>query len=285
MGSVGNAMPPSTRSSPTGGGRLRPARLTPHMTWPRSVAVAALAATLAASPVLGARSAATPAPIAAALGTWTAANPQTSAVAWRLDPSGPVEVLAYKPDTPRRPASTMKIVTAATALLALSPNFRFETRLYAGVERTADRRRAVRARSTSRATAIPRWRPPSTRDGISTDTAATSASSERRCVPPGCGPSPARSWSTRRSSTPSAGPPPGRPATRRNASRCPGSRSTRATWVTSAAATSRTPLGPPATASASRGSASGSPTREPSGSARPRRRGGSWRPPPPRRCG
>ncbi len=86
-----------------------------------------------ASPALGARSAATPAPIATALGTWTAANPQTSAVAWRLDPSGPVEVLAYKPDAPRRPASTMKIVTAATALLALSPNFRFETRLYAGV--------------------------------------------------------------------------------------------------------------------------------------------------------
>jgi D-alanyl-D-alanine carboxypeptidase/D-alanyl-D-alanine-endopeptidase (penicillin-binding protein 4) len=102
------------------------------MTWPRSLVAAALATALVASPALAARSAVTPA-LASALGAWTAANPQTSAVAWRLDPSEPVEVLAYKPDTPRRPASTMKIVTAATALLALSPSFRFETRLYAGV--------------------------------------------------------------------------------------------------------------------------------------------------------
>lgn len=106
------------------------------MTWPRRVVAAAVAAMVLASPALGARTVATPAPLANALGAWTSANPQTSAVAWRLDPSGPVEVLAYKPDTPRRPASTMKIVTAATALLALSPSFRFETRLYAGVNAT-----------------------------------------------------------------------------------------------------------------------------------------------------
>lgn len=106
------------------------------MTASRRAVVAALAAVLVASPALGARSAATPAPLASALGAWTSANTQTSAAVWRLDPSGPVEVLAYKPDTPRRPASTMKIVTAATALLALTPSFRFETRLYAGVNAT-----------------------------------------------------------------------------------------------------------------------------------------------------
>lgn len=51
---------------------------------------------------------------------------------WRLDAGEPVEVLSYKADTPRRPASTMKVVTAASALLTLTPEFRFETRLYAG---------------------------------------------------------------------------------------------------------------------------------------------------------
>jgi D-alanyl-D-alanine carboxypeptidase/D-alanyl-D-alanine-endopeptidase (penicillin-binding protein 4) len=106
------------------------------MTGARGAVAAALASALVAGPALGVSTGTTPAPLSAALTGWTAANPATSAAVWRLDPSGPVQVLAYKPDTPRRPASTLKILTAASALLALSPNFRFETRLYAGVNTT-----------------------------------------------------------------------------------------------------------------------------------------------------
>lgn len=90
----------------------------------------------ASSPALGVRSAPTPAALASATSSWTAANPATSVLVWRLDPGEPVEVLNYKADAPRRPASTMKVVTAASALLTLSPEFRFETRLYTGVNAT-----------------------------------------------------------------------------------------------------------------------------------------------------
>jgi serine-type D-Ala-D-Ala carboxypeptidase/endopeptidase (penicillin-binding protein 4) len=97
-----------------------------------------LVATLwvAAAPALGVRQATPPAPLAAALDTWTSDNPATGVVVWRLDPGEPVEVLAFDPTTPRRPASTMKVITATSALLALSPNFQFETRLYAGAAAT-----------------------------------------------------------------------------------------------------------------------------------------------------
>ena len=88
---------------------------------------------VAAAPALGVRSAAPPPALASALSDWTTTNPATSAVVWRLDAGEPVEVLAYKPTTPRRPASTMKVITATSGLLALSPTFQFETRLYASV--------------------------------------------------------------------------------------------------------------------------------------------------------
>jgi serine-type D-Ala-D-Ala carboxypeptidase/endopeptidase (penicillin-binding protein 4) len=42
-----------------------------------------------------------------------------------------VPVLSYRPDVARPPASTMKLVTSAGALLALGPEFRFTTGLYA----------------------------------------------------------------------------------------------------------------------------------------------------------
>jgi D-alanyl-D-alanine carboxypeptidase/D-alanyl-D-alanine-endopeptidase (penicillin-binding protein 4) len=60
-------------------------------------------------------------------------HPSTSALVWRLDEGAPVPILAFRPDVGRIPASTMKIVTSAGALLTLGPDFRFETRLYAGV--------------------------------------------------------------------------------------------------------------------------------------------------------
>ena len=102
----------------------------------RRAALAAVALLVAAAPAVGARQATAPAPLASALAEWTAKNPATSVVVWRLDASEPVEVMSYKATTPRRPASTMKVVTAASALLALSPNFQFETRLYTGATAT-----------------------------------------------------------------------------------------------------------------------------------------------------
>ncbi len=58
---------------------------------------------------------------------FAAANPGTSALVWRLDDAGPVAVASVRPDTPRIPASNMKIVTGAGALLQLGPRHRFTT--------------------------------------------------------------------------------------------------------------------------------------------------------------
>ena len=112
--------------------------LAPQITRARRRAAAATALVLlaGASTAVGARSAATPPALASTLAAWTAANPATSAVVWRLDRTGPVEILTYKGTVPRRPASTMKIVTASSALLGMSPTFRFETRLYGSATAT-----------------------------------------------------------------------------------------------------------------------------------------------------
>lgn len=68
---------------------------------------------------------------------WSGSNPRTSALVWRLDPEGPpVFVGGHLPDTPRIPASTMKLMTSAGALLQLGPTFRFSTRLLAADETT-----------------------------------------------------------------------------------------------------------------------------------------------------
>jgi D-alanyl-D-alanine carboxypeptidase/D-alanyl-D-alanine-endopeptidase (penicillin-binding protein 4) len=91
---------------------------------------------VASSPALGVRSATTPPLLASTASAWASANPATSVLVWRLDAGEPVEILNYKADVPRRPASTMKVVTAASALLTLSPDFRFETRLYAAAGAT-----------------------------------------------------------------------------------------------------------------------------------------------------
>ncbi|MBI2684458.1 MAG: D-alanyl-D-alanine carboxypeptidase/D-alanyl-D-alanine-endopeptidase [Actinobacteria bacterium] len=76
--------------------------------------------------------------LARRLAAWTVGNPETGAVVWRLDSGGPVEVLAYRPTTPFAPASTMKVVTAASALINLGADFRFETKLIAGARSTLD---------------------------------------------------------------------------------------------------------------------------------------------------
>lgn len=71
-----------------------------------------------------------------ALTSWTAKNPHTTAAIWRLDAQGNQEVAAYKASIPRRPASTMKVVTAASSLQAFGPEYRFETHLYMGTTAT-----------------------------------------------------------------------------------------------------------------------------------------------------
>ncbi len=67
-----------------------------------------------------------------ALDRWGRANPQTTALVWRLDGrGGGTPVAAWRADVPRIPASTMKLVTGAGALLELGPGYRFRTTLFA----------------------------------------------------------------------------------------------------------------------------------------------------------
>ena len=71
-------------------------------------------------------------PVAATIERFGKAHPTLSARVDRLGASGPVTVASWRPDTALAPASTMKIVTAASALMTVGPDFRFTTRLEAG---------------------------------------------------------------------------------------------------------------------------------------------------------
>lgn len=64
-----------------------------------------------------------------ALTTWTSGHRSTGALVVRLTPTGSEVIASHAPDSPYMPASTMKIVTSAGALLAMGPDFRFRTRL------------------------------------------------------------------------------------------------------------------------------------------------------------
>lgn len=97
--------------------------------WGAAAALAALAA-LAAG--VAAPSALARGEVQATIDRWTAANPGTSALVWRLPDNtdgAPAQVAGYRPDSARIPASNMKLVTGAGALIALGPEFRFQTRL------------------------------------------------------------------------------------------------------------------------------------------------------------
>lgn len=94
-------------------------------TRPAPFLLALAAAALAAAPAEAAGN-----PVANTLKAHTAQSPQTGALVWRLDATGPTVVASHRPESPRLPASTMKLVTTAGALTALGPNFRFSTRLY-----------------------------------------------------------------------------------------------------------------------------------------------------------
>jgi serine-type D-Ala-D-Ala carboxypeptidase/endopeptidase (penicillin-binding protein 4) len=68
-------------------------------------------------------------PAATVLDRFAGQNPGVSAVIWRLDDDGPQVVASIRPHAPRIPASNMKMVTAAGALVQLGPDWRFTTRL------------------------------------------------------------------------------------------------------------------------------------------------------------
>lgn len=89
--------------------------------------LAAAALVVAAAPA-----AAAPGAVQKVISRWSASNPGTSALVWRLDPQGPpVFVGGFQPDTPRIPASTMKLITSTGALLQFGPDHRFSTQLLA----------------------------------------------------------------------------------------------------------------------------------------------------------
>lgn len=68
-------------------------------------------------------------PTQATLQRFAADNPGTGALIWRLGEGDPVLVAAVRPDVPRIPASNMKLVTGAGALLQMGADFRYVTRL------------------------------------------------------------------------------------------------------------------------------------------------------------
>ncbi len=79
----------------------------------------------------GTATAATPIQLTSAMNEWTSAHPRTGIFVVRLDADGPTPILNFKGDVPRRPASTMKVITASAALMAFGPEHRFTTELYA----------------------------------------------------------------------------------------------------------------------------------------------------------
>jgi serine-type D-Ala-D-Ala carboxypeptidase/endopeptidase (penicillin-binding protein 4) len=76
-----------------------------------------------------------------AVSTFGAANPRSTILVARIDDGGAVTpVASYRADTPRIPASTMKLVTGAGALIAHGPDHRCTTRLLAGPDAVRDGR-------------------------------------------------------------------------------------------------------------------------------------------------
>lgn len=90
--------------------------------------MAVAAALLSGIAVQGA--AASPGDVQAAISAYTAGNPGTTALVWRLDGTGGgTQIAGFRADVPRIPASTMKLVTSAASLMQLGPGFRFSTQL------------------------------------------------------------------------------------------------------------------------------------------------------------
>ena len=123
---AGHRLPAEARGAPDGArghvGRILRRRLLLAAT-----ALAALACPAGAA--LGAGQ------VQSALSSFGRANPGTSALVWRLDGSGSgTPVASFRAETARIPASTMKLITGAGALLQFGPTFRFQTKVVAGPE-------------------------------------------------------------------------------------------------------------------------------------------------------
>jgi D-alanyl-D-alanine carboxypeptidase/D-alanyl-D-alanine-endopeptidase (penicillin-binding protein 4) len=80
---------------------------------------------------MAATAGAAPNPVASTIEAFGKKHPTMSARVDRLTPQGRVTVASWRADTALAPASTMKIITAAAALLTVGPDFRFTTRLEA----------------------------------------------------------------------------------------------------------------------------------------------------------
>lgn len=100
--------------------RRRPTRVT-----------TSLAVALAVACTSVATASAQPNPVSSVVEGFGTKHPTVSVLVQRLDASGPVTVASWRPDTALAPASTMKIITSASTLMTVGPEFRFTTRLEA----------------------------------------------------------------------------------------------------------------------------------------------------------
>ncbi len=70
-------------------------------------------------------------PVAKTIDAFAKKNPTMSVLVERMGPTGPATIASWRPSTALAPASTMKIITAASALMTVGPDFRFTTRVEA----------------------------------------------------------------------------------------------------------------------------------------------------------
>lgn len=70
-------------------------------------------------------------PVAKTIDAFAKKSPTISVLVERMGPTGPATIASWRPSTALAPASTMKIITAASALMTVGPDFRFTTRVEA----------------------------------------------------------------------------------------------------------------------------------------------------------
>ena len=100
-------------------------------------ALAALSSLVAIAAVAASTAGAQPNPVSSLVERFGKKNPTVSVLVERLDPSGPATIASWRPGTALAPASTMKIITGASSLMTVGPDFRFTTRVEAGPDSLA----------------------------------------------------------------------------------------------------------------------------------------------------